>query len=165
MSTPIHLGQQSAVPARPEDAIIDTVLLPPGLSEAHLSILQGYHGDTLPKRAVIRFTCPEFTSLCPVTGQPDFAKIIIDYLPLTKLIESKALKLFLAAFRNHGAYHEGCTDLIGSRLYAAAEPIWMRVTAFWFPRGGIPIDVFWEEGELPRGVRRPPIDYMQYQGR
>lgn len=160
---PLFLGQQSAVPARPEDAVIDTVPAPPGNVDATEQTLMG--GAAICARYIARFTCPEFTSLCPVTGQPDFAKIVIDYMPYERLIESKALKLFLCSFRNHGAYHESCTAMIGDRLFEAATPIWLRVTAFWYPRGGIPIDVFWERGVLPRGVSRPELDYKHFNGR
>lgn len=161
---PLFLGQQTAVPLRPEDAIIDTVPTP-NLGNAETVNAVAYGLGATGSRYIARFTCPEFTSLCPVTGQPDFAKIVIDYMPDTRLIESKALKLFMVSFRNHNAYHESCTDQIGNRLFEAALPIWLRVSAFWYPRGGIPIDVFWERGSLPRGIHRPPIDYMQYHGR
>src|SRR5581483_12505301 len=79
------------------------------------------------KRYVVRFTCPEFTSLCPLTGQPDFAHIVIDYVPRDWIVESKSLKLFLHAFRNHGAFHEDCTMLIAERLIAALDPEWLRI--------------------------------------
>ena len=106
-------------------------------------------GDGPP--AIVRFTCPEFTSLCPVTGQPDFAHIVIDYAPDTLLVESKSLKLFMTSFRNHGAFHEDCTVMIGRRIVAATKPLWLRIAGYWYPRGGIPIDVFWQTGAPPEG--------------
>ena len=93
---------------------------------------------------------PEFTSLCPVTGQPDFAHLVIDYVPGDWLVELKSLKLYLDSFRNHGAFHEDCTVAIGKRLAALLEPKWLRIGGYWYPRGGIPIDVFWQTGKLPR---------------
>ena len=89
---------------------------------------------------VVRFTCPEFTSLCPMTGQPDFAHLVIDYVPEDWLVESKSLKLFLGAFRNHGAFHEDCTVMIARRLVDTLAPKWLRIGGYWYPRGGIPID-------------------------
>ncbi|OFX07923.1 MAG: 7-cyano-7-deazaguanine reductase, partial [Alphaproteobacteria bacterium RIFOXYD12_FULL_60_8] len=92
----IQLGRQTPLPNSPEVAKLETVPNP--------------HPDTIYN---IRFTCPEFTSLCPVTGQPDFAHLVIDYAPQHKIVESKSLKLFLGSFRNHGAFHEDCTVQIG----------------------------------------------------
>jgi 7-cyano-7-deazaguanine reductase len=112
-----------------------------------------------------RFTAPEFTSLCPVTGQPDFARLVIDYAPGEWLIESKSLKLFLGSFRNHGAFHEDCTLMIGKRIVATAGPRWLRIAGFWFPRGGIPIDVFWQTGEPPAGLWLPDTGVPTYTGR
>ena len=101
---------------------------------------------------LVRFTAPEFTSLCPVTGQPDFAHLVIDYAPGKTIVESKSLKLFLSSFRNHRAFHEDCTVGIGERLTAEMQPIWLRIGGYWYPRGGIPIDVFWQSGEPPAGL-------------
>ena len=101
---------------------------------------------------VVRFTAPEFTSLCPVTGQPDFAHLMIDYVPGQWLLESKSLKLYVASFRNHGAFHEDCTVAIGKRIAAEIKPKWLRIGGYWYPRGGMPIDVFWQAGRLPAGV-------------
>jgi len=98
---------------------------------------------------LVRFTAPEFTSLCPITGQPDFAHLVIDYVPDELLVESKSLKLFLSSFRNHGAFHEDCTVGIGKRLVDALSPLWLRIGGYWFPRGGIPIDVFWQTDAPP----------------
>jgi 7-cyano-7-deazaguanine reductase len=117
------------------------------------------------RATIARCTCPEFTSLCPVTSQPDFATIVIDYMPRAHLVESKALKLYLGSFRNHGAFHESCTSMIFERLVAELSPVWMRVAAFFLPRGGIPIDVFCEMGRLPGGVDKPYLSMRSYRGR
>ncbi|HTI79829.1 MAG TPA: preQ(1) synthase [Acetobacteraceae bacterium] len=117
------------------------------------------------KHYVVRFTCPEFTSLCPITGQPDFAHIVIDYIPREWLVESKSLKLYLTAFRNHGAFHEACTMAIADKLIALLEPVWLRIGGYWYPRGGIPIDVFWQTGAPPDGTWIPPQDVAPYRGR
>jgi len=114
---------------------------------------------------VSRFTCPEFTSLCPATGQPDFAHLVIDYVPGEWLVESKSLKLFLTSFRNHGAFHEACSMLVAQRIADLLQPQWMRVAAYWFPRGGIPIDVFWQSSAPPAGVLVPALDVPSYRGR
>ena len=112
-----------------------------------------------------RFTAPEFTSLCPVTGQPDFARLVIDYAPADWLIESKSLKLFLASFRDHGAFHEDCTLAIGRRIVETAQPTWLRIGGYWYPRGGIPIDVFWQTGPAPEGLWLPDQGVPAYRGR
>jgi 7-cyano-7-deazaguanine reductase len=112
-----------------------------------------------------RFAAPEFTSLCPVTGQPDFAHLVIDYAPADWLIESKSLKLFLASFRNHGAFHEDCTLSIGRRIVEVAAPTWLRIGGYWYPRGGIPIDVFWQTGPAPEGLWLPDQGVPAYRGR
>jgi 7-cyano-7-deazaguanine reductase len=126
--------------------------------------------DRIPTRRragflVARFTCPEFTSLCPATGAPDFAVVVIDYVPDKWLCESKSLKLFLASFRNHGAFHEDCTSLIGKKLAATLKPQWLRVCSFFTPRGGIPIDVFWQRGKLPNHCYVPDPNVQLYLGR
>lgn len=113
----------------------------------------------------VRFTAPEFTSLCPMTGQPDFAHLVIDYVPGKWLVESKSLKLFLTSFRNHGAFHEDCTVSIARRLADFLEPQWLRIGGYWYPRGGIPIDVFWQTGPLPEGVWIPDQGVPPYRGR
>ena len=143
-----QLGQQTALPASPAAAELERVANP--------------HPDT---HYVARFTVPEFTSLCPVTGQPDFAHIVIDYVPNAWLVESKSLKLYLAAFRNHGAFHEDCTVAIGRRLVGLLEPVFLRIGGYWYPRGGIPIDVFWQSGEVPKGVWLPDQGVAGYRGR
>ena len=114
---------------------------------------------------VARFTAPEFTSLCPVTGQPDFAHLVIDYVPGDWLVESKSLKLYLTSFRNHGAFHEDCTVSIGRRLTALLDPRWLRIGGYWYPRGGIPIDVFWQTGRPPEHVWLPDTGVPTYRGR
>ena len=120
------------------------------------------HPDT---RYLVRFAAPEFTSLCPVTGQPDFAHLVIDYVPADWLVESKSLKLYLGSFRNHGAFHEDCTVAIGRRLVAELSPHWLRIGGYWYPRGGIPIDVFWQTGKLPGGLWLPDPGVSPYKGR
>jgi 7-cyano-7-deazaguanine reductase len=113
----------------------------------------------------VRFTCPEFTSLCPLTGQPDFAHIVIDYIPDQWIVESKSLKLFLVSFRNHGAFHEACTMQIAHRLIDLLQPTWLRIGAYWYPRGGIPIDIFWQTGSPPAEAWLPSQDVPHYRGR
>lgn len=143
-----QLGQATPTPADPEHAILERV--PAG------------HAGTA---YVVRFTAPEFTSLCPMTGQPDFAHIVIDYVPGDWLVESKSLKLYLVSFRNHGAFHEDCTLDIGKKLVARLDPLWLRIGAYWYPRGGIPIDVFWQTGAAPEGVWIPDQGVAPYRGR
>mgnify|MGYP005836426261 CR=1 FL=1 len=143
-----QLGREARLPATPEDALLETVPNP--------------HADT---PYAVRFTAPEFTSLCPLTGQPDFAHLVIDYVPDARLVESKSLKLYLGAFRNHGAFHEDCTVAIGKRLVDTLNPHWLRIGGYWYPRGGIPIDVFWAHGSLPKGVWLPEQGVPPYRGR
>ena len=143
-----QLGRDVRGFASPEEAILETVPNP----QAGALFLA-------------RFTVPEFTSLCPVTGQPDFARLVIDYAPADRLLESKSLKLYLASFRNHGAFHEDCTIAIGKRLVAAAAPVWLRIGGYWYPRGGIPIDVFWQTGPAPEGLWLPDQGVEPYRGR
>ena len=142
------LGRAAALPDSPGEARLDTVANP--------------HPNDL---YVVRFTCPEFTSLCPVTGQPDFAHLVIDYVPDAAILESKSLKLFLGAFRNHAAFHEDCTVAIAHRLVAALYPRWLRIAGYWYPRGGIPIDVFYQTGEPPAGLFLPDAGVAPYRGR
>ena len=143
-----QLGTASAIPTSPEEAVLERVPNP--------------HPDT---NYVARFTVPEFTSLCPVTGQPDFAHLVIDYVPDQWLVESKSLKLYLFSFRNHGAFHEDCTVAIGKRLVDLLGPRWLRIGGYWYPRGGIPIDVFWQTGTLPDGTWAPDQGVAPYRGR
>jgi 7-cyano-7-deazaguanine reductase len=143
-----QLGRTTEAPASPEAAKLERVPNP--------------HPDA---DYVARFTVPEFTSMCPVTGQPDFAHLVIDYVPDAWLIESKSLKLYLHAFRNHGAFHEDCTIGIAKRLVAELAPRWLRIGGYWYPRGGIPIDVFWQSGPPPQGVWIPDTGVAPYRGR
>jgi 7-cyano-7-deazaguanine reductase len=147
-SEPLQLGRAVEWPHTPEEAKLDRVPNP--------------QKDT---NYVVRFTAPEFTSLCPVTGQPDFALLVIDYVPDKWLVESKSLKLYLGAFRNHGAFHEDCTLRIGKDLVATLKPRWLRIGGYWYPRGGIPIDVFWQTGEPPAGLWLPDQGVPPYRGR
>ena len=87
----------------------------------------------------VRFNCPEFTTLCPITGQPDFAEIRISYIPDKRMVESKSLKLYLLSFRNHGDFHEDCVNTIMKDLIALMDPRYIEVTGFFTPRGGISI--------------------------
>jgi 7-cyano-7-deazaguanine reductase len=95
----------------------------------------------------VRFNCPEFTSLCPITGQPDFATIRIDYLPGRRMVESKSLKLYLFSFRDHGAFHEDCVNVIMKDLIALMDPKYIEVTGFFTPRGGISIHPYCNYGQ------------------
>lgn len=143
-----QLGGKSEIVASPEKAVLESVPNP--------------HSDV---DYSIRFTCPEFTSLCPLTGQPDFAHIVIDYVPNKKIVESKSLKLFLFAFRNHGAFHEACTVDIAKRIIKEINPKFLRIGGYWYPRGGIPIDIFFQHGKLPSGVWLPEQGVAAYKGR
>lgn len=138
------------------------VAVPPSPDEARLEFLASPHPDC---DYVVRFTAPEFTTLCPISGQPDFAHFVIDYCPAKSLVESKSLKLFLASFRNHAAFHEDCTVTIGKRVAAAIKPKFLRIAGYWYPRGGIPIDVFWQTGKLPNTVWLPDPGVASYRGR
>jgi 7-cyano-7-deazaguanine reductase len=113
----------------------------------------------------VRFTAPEFTSLCPITGAPDFAHVVIDYVPGAWIVESKSLKLYLGSYRNHGAFHESCTLQIAGALVDLLAPVWLRIGAYFYPRGGIPIDVFWQTGVAPEGVWIPDQGVPGYRGR
>tara|TARA_R110002020_G_scaffold371615_2_gene583185 strand:- start:445 stop:891 length:447 start_codon:yes stop_codon:yes gene_type:complete len=144
----LQLGRAVDAAAQPEDAVLDPVPNP--------------HADI---DYVARYVAPEFTSLCPVTGQPDFAHLVIDYIPDQFLVESKSLKLYLTSFRNHGAFHEGCTIDIAKKIIATIAPRWLRIGGYWYPRGGIPIDVFWQTGPAPEGVWIPDQGVPPYRGR
>lgn len=143
-----QLGKKVEMPAGPDDARLEAVANP--------------HPD---KSYVVRFTCPEFTSLCPVTGQPDFAHFVIDYVPDGAILESKSLKLFLQSFRNHAAFHEDCTMAIAGRIVDAVSPVWLRISGYWYPRGGIPIDVFYQTGPAPEDIYLPDTGIAPYRGR
>ena len=136
--------------------------LPATPDEAELEALPSPAGTD---KTVVRFSCPEFTTLCPRTGQPDFAHLIIDYNPQASILESKSLKLFLASFRNHADFHESCTLLVARRIEACIQPRWLRIGGYWFPRGGIPIDIFYQTGEPPQGLWIPPQGIPPYQPR
>ncbi len=143
-----QLGGESPQPASPAEAQLETV-----------------PNDQAGTLYLVRFTCPEFTSICPVTGQPDFAHLMIDYAPDQLLVESKSLKLYLGSFRNHGAFHEDCTVAIAKKLEATLSPRWLRIGGYWFPRGGIPIDVFYQSGPPPEGLWLPDQGVPPYRGR
>ena len=142
------LGGTGPAPASPTEAVLDWIDNP--------------HADTA---YAVRFTAPEFTCLCPVTGQPDFAHLVIDYIPGKFILESKSLKLFLGSFRNQGEFHEACSVGIAKRLIAELGPKWLRLGGYWYPRGGIPIDVFYQTGPAPDGVWIPEIEVSPYRGR
>ncbi len=143
-----QLGHSVETPALPEEALLECVPNP--------------HPDS---DYVARYVCPEFTCLCPVTGQPDFAHLVIDYLPGPFLVESKSLKLYLGSFRNHGGFHEGTTLDIAKRIVKEAQPRWLRIGGYWYPRGGIPIDVFYQSGPVPEGLWIPDQGVPSYRGR
>jgi 7-cyano-7-deazaguanine reductase len=127
--------------------------------------LERVNNPAVGKHYVVRLTCPEFTSLCPITGQPDFAHMMIDYIPNHWIVESKSFKLLMGSYRNHGAFHEACTMEIAGRLVAFLEPVWLRIGAYWYPRGGIPIDVFWQTSNAPDNVWLPAQEVPHYRGR
>lgn len=143
-----QLGASTPHPASPEQALLERVAAPaPG------------------RHYLVRFTAPEFTSLCPITGAPDFAHVVIDYVPGAWIVESKSLKLYLGSYRNHGAFHESCTLQIAGALVDLLAPVWLRIGAYFYPRGGIPIDVFWQTGVAPEGVWIPDQGVPGYRGR
>ncbi len=146
--SPTQLGREVAIPESPDEAVLESVANPnPGTDY------------------LIRFTCPEFTARCPITGQPDFAHLVIDYVPDARIVESKSFKLYLASFRNHGAFHEACTIAVAKRLEAELAPKWLRIGGYWYPRGGMPIDVFYQSGEPPAGIWVPDQGVAPYRGR
>lgn len=142
-----QLGAKVEIPQRPEDAILETFANP------HPQ--QDY---------VVRLTAPEFTTICPMTGQPDFGVIVVDYVPAQRLVESKSFKLFLGSFRNAGTFHEDGTVTIHDRLQQAMEPKYLRVVGLWYARGGIAIDVVVETGTLPSNCKPLPIGTSDYRG-
>jgi len=148
METLTQLGRDVRAPDDPATAVLERVANP--------------QPEAL---YLARFTAPEFTSLCPVTGQPDFARLVIDYAPAAWLIESKSLKLYLGAWRNHGAFHEDCTLAIALKFVEVAQPRWLRIGGYWYPRGGIPIDIFWQTGPAPEGLWLPDQGVPPYTGR
>ena len=142
------LGAAAGIPASPEGAKLEKVDNP--------------HAGTA---YCVRFTCLEFTSVCPITGQPDFAHLVIDYVPGDHILESKSLKLYLASFRNHAAFHEDCTIAIAKRIEAEIAPQWLRIGGYWYPRGGIPIDVYYQSGAAPKDAWIPDQAVQAYRGR
>jgi 7-cyano-7-deazaguanine reductase len=143
-----QLGHAVAQPASPDQAKLESVPNPhPGTDY------------------IVRFTAPEFTTLCPITGQPDFAHFVIDYLPGQAILESKSLKLYLNSFRNAAGFHEATTIAVAKRIVAAIKPRYLRIAGYWYPRGGIPIDIFWQTGKLPTGVWLPDPGVAPYRGR
>jgi 7-cyano-7-deazaguanine reductase len=143
-----YLGRSTAAPATPDEAILDRI--------------PNRHRDT---PFVARFAAPEFTVLCAVTGQPDFAHLVIDYVPKNWLIESKSLKFYLGTYRNQNGFHEDTTIRIGKRLVEILQPTYFRIGGYWYPRGGIPIDVFWAKGRLPKNLWLPEQGVPSYRGR
>src|SRR5680860_1436050 len=143
-----QLGSKVDLPKSPDQAVLERVANP--------------QSDT---NFLVRFTAPEFTALCPMTDQPDFAHLVIDYLPNKWLVESKSLKLYLGSFRNHGAFHEECTVTIGKKLVSTLKPKWLRIGGYWYPRGGMPIDVFWQTGQPPKDLWVPDQGVAAYRGR
>ena len=143
-----QLGRAVALPSSPEKAMLESVPNP-------------HPGDDY----LVRFTAPEFTTLCPITGQPDFAHFVLDYVPGRAILESKSFKLYLASFRNASGFHEDTTVKIAKRVAGVVKPKFLRIAGFWYPRGGIPIDVFWQTGKLPRDVSLPDLGISPYKGR
>lgn len=143
-----QLGRRAPIPESPEKAVLERVANP--------------HPGAL---YLVRFTAPEFTAICPVTGQPDFGVLVIDYAPHDWIVESKSLKLFLQSFRNHGAFHEDCTIGVAKRVVEAIAPTWLRIGGYWNARGGMPIDVFWQTGPAPEGLWLPDQGVATYRSR
>jgi 7-cyano-7-deazaguanine reductase len=143
-----QLGRAVSLPASPDKARLESVPNP-------------HPGDDY----LVRFTAPEFTTLCPITGQPDFAHFVLDYVPGKAILESKSFKLYLASFRNASGFHEDTTIAIAKRVAGAIKPKFLRIAGYWYPRGGIPIDIFWQTGKLPAGVWLPDTDVSPYRGR
>ena len=142
------LGNHSEIPMKPNKNILEKINNPKiGINYS------------------IRLTCPEFTSICPVTSQPDFAYLIIDYVPDKFIVESKSFKLYLLGYRNHGAFHEDCTITIAQDIAGLLKPLWLRVGGYWYPRGGIPIDIFWQTNQQPENLYIPNMDMPLYRGR
>ena len=142
------LGNKSSIPTHPDKTVLEKVANP--------KIGVDYS---------IRLTCPEFTSICPVTSQPDFAFIIIDYVPNQFIVESKSFKLYLLGYRNHGAFHEDCTITLAQDIIDLLLPNWLRIAGYWYPRGGIPIDIFWQTSEKPMNLFLPDHSIANYRGR
>jgi len=142
-----QLGKNAKIAETPEEAVLET--------------FQNAHSGT---DYVVRLSAPEFTTLCPITGQPDFATIVVDYVPSDRLVESKSFKLFLGSFRNFGTFHEDCTVYIHDRLRQVLSPKFIRVSGLWNSRGGIAIDVVVESGILPPSCTILPLGKIDYRG-
>ena len=143
-----QLGNPTTLPASPDEAVLERVANPQAGAEY-----------------LVRFTAPEFTCLCPITGQPDFAHLVIDYVPDGWIVESKSLKLYLGSYRNQGGFHEATTIAIAKRLVDELAPTWLRIGGYWYPRGGMPIDVFYQTGAPPEGLWLPDQGVAPYRGR
>lgn len=141
-------GRPARTPTSPADAVIETVPNPPP-------------GTAYP----VRLTCPEFASLCPVAGQPDFARLALDYVPRERPVESKSLKPCPGSFRDHASFHGARTIGIARRPGQALRPAWLRVGGYRDPRGGTPINVLDRSGEPPAGQRLPDQGVAPYRGR
>ena len=111
------------------------------------ALLEAFDNKHPDNEYVVTFNCPEFTTLCPKTGQPDFGHIYISYIPRVKMVESKSLKLYLFSFRNHGDFHEDCVNIIMKDLVALLDPRYIEVKGFFMPRGGISIYPFANYGD------------------
>jgi 7-cyano-7-deazaguanine reductase len=135
-----QLGSRSEIPSNPHLAHLETIDL---------------QARKCPM--MVRLSTIEVTTLCPVTSQPDFGKLLIDYIPRTKLIESKSLKLFLGSFRNFNTFHEQCIDYITDRLFESLDPTWIRVAGLFHPRGGISITPVCTLGNIPDGIYIPDL--------
>ena len=143
-----YLGKNKNIPDNPEKCNLDPI-----------------PNKNSKKNYIVRLTVNEFTSLCQITKQPDFAKFVIDYLPNKFLIESKSFKFFTNSFRNHECFHENCTLYIAERLIKSIKPKWLRISGFWYPRGGIPIDIFYENKKAPKDLYIPSTGIKTYKGR
>tara|TARA_B100001123_G_C15277409_1_gene1012691 strand:- start:306 stop:767 length:462 start_codon:yes stop_codon:yes gene_type:complete len=144
----LSLGKKLTIPSNPEEAVLEKI--------------KNLHKDTL---YVTRFSIPEFTSICPVTKQPDFGHLLIDYVPSNWLIESKSMKYYINSFRNYGIFHEDITIKIGKKILSSVKPKWLRIGGYFYPRGGIPIDVFWQSCSPPKGLWVPKAGIKTYKGR
>lgn len=142
------LGKNSEIPNCPDSADLECVKNP------HKNL-----------DYVVRLSSPEFTSICPITSQPDFGNITIDYIPNKLIVESKSFKLYLFSFRNYGAFHEDCTLKIAKKIIKNCKPKWLRISGCWNPRGGIPIDIFFQTNDIPKGVWVESHNIKPYTGR
>ena len=142
------LGKNISLPTKPDFKILEKIKNP-----------------KIKIKYCVRLTCPEFTSICPVTSQPDFANLVVDYVPSRYIVESKSFKFYLLGYRNHGAFHEDCTISIAQDICELLKPVWLRIAGFWFPRGGIPIDIFWQNKKEPKNILIPKLDFKNYHGR